>query len=209
MEAAKPDQRREAGLRTRARLLDATLDLLAERGEDGVVLRDVTEAAGANVAAVSYHFGSMQALCGAAVEHALERYLSAQQEEIGRLGSEASVEKVAAAFAGPLMRALAAGGRELDVMRIVARSGIDPPQAWDRFGPTFERIRVDVRKALKPNIPGVGDRELEFRIRAGVGMLNWLVLAPVGVELRGQSEKQIARRVVPILAGALRGTDAR
>ena len=75
METARADQRREAGLRTQARLLDAALDLISERGEDGVTLREVTNAAEANVAAVSYHFGSLKSLCDAAVEHALERYL--------------------------------------------------------------------------------------------------------------------------------------
>ena len=80
MEAARADQRREAGLRTQARLLDAALNQISERGEDGVTLRELTDAAGANVAAVSYHFGSLKSLCDAAVEHALERYLDAQQE---------------------------------------------------------------------------------------------------------------------------------
>ena len=60
MESARADQRREAGLRTRARLMDAALDLIAERGEEGVTLRELTDAAEANVAAVSYHFGSLQ-----------------------------------------------------------------------------------------------------------------------------------------------------
>ena len=53
------------------RLMDAALDLLAERGESAVTLRELTNAADANVAAVSYHFGSLKALCDAAVEHAL------------------------------------------------------------------------------------------------------------------------------------------
>ena len=60
MEGARTDQRRETGLRTRARLMDAALDMLAERGEEGVTLRELTDAAEANVAAVSYHFGSLQ-----------------------------------------------------------------------------------------------------------------------------------------------------
>ena len=195
-------------MRTRARLLDAALDLLAERGEDGMVLRELTEAAGANVAAVSYHFGSLQSLCDAAIEHALERYLEAQQAEVSARPAGSSVEEVAAALARPITRALAGGSRDLDVMRIVARSGIDPPQAWDRFDATFERIRRDVAKALKPNLPDVKTGELTFRIRAAVGMLNWLVLAPVGAELGNLSEKQIERRLVPVIAGALRGTDA-
>src|SRR6476646_4732270 len=128
MESTKTDQRREVGLRTRARLLDAALDLLAERGEDAISLRELTGAAQANVAAVSYHFGSLKSLCDEAIEYALERYLTAQEEAIGTLDEGASIEQLAAAFARPMVRALAVGGRDLDVMRIVARSGIDPPE---------------------------------------------------------------------------------
>ena len=209
MEATRPDQRREAGLRTRARLRDAALDLLAERGEDGITLREVTNAADANVAAVSYHFGSLQSLCDEAVEHALERYLDAQQEALEALGSDPTVEELAAAFARPMMRALAVGGQDLAVMRIVARAGIDPPEGWKRLVPRFERIRADVRRVLKANLPGVKDRELTFRTRCAAGLLNWIALAPVGAELRSKSEKQIERQLVPVLAGTLRGSNAR
>jgi AcrR family transcriptional regulator len=186
--------------------MDAALDLLAERGEDGVSLRELTDAAQANVAAVSYHFGSLKSLCDAAIEYALERYLDAQQEAVSALGAEASVEALAAAFARPMMRALAVGGRDLDVMRIVAWAGVDPPEGWDRFDASFDRIRADVRRVLKANVPGVRDQELTFRTRCAAGLLNWLVLAPVGAELRNKSEKQIERRLVPVLAGAFRGT---
>ena len=189
--------------------MDAALDLLAERGEDGVSLRELTDAAQANVAAVSYHFGSLKSLCDAAVEYALERYLEAQQEAVSALGAKASLEGLSAAFARPMMRALALGGRELDVMRIVARAGVDPPEGWDRFDASFDRIRADVLRLLKANIPGVRDQELIFRTRCVAGLLNWLVLAPVGTELRNKSEKQIERRLVPVLAGAFRGTSTR
>jgi AcrR family transcriptional regulator len=199
------DQRREAGLRTSARLLDAALDLLAERGEDGVTLREVTTAAEANVAAVSYHFGSLKSLCDAAVEHALERYLDAQEEAVSTLDSESTIEALAEAFARPMMSALAVGGRDLAVMRIVARSGIEPPQGWDRLSARFDRIRADVRRVLKANLPDVKDSELDFRTRCAAGMLNWLVLAPVGAELRNKSRKQVERLLVPVLAGAFRG----
>lgn len=188
------------------RLMDAALDLLAERGEDGVSLRELTDAADANVAAVSYHFGSLKSLCDEAIGYALERYLDAQREAVSALVSDASLEVLAAAFARPMTRALAVGGRELDVMRIVARSGIDPPQQWDRFDASFERIRTDVLRVLKANVPGVSDPELIFRTRCAAGLLNWLVLAPVGAELRSKSERQIERRLVPVLAGAFRGT---
>ena len=186
--------------------MDAALDLLAERGEDGVSLRELTDAAQANVAAVSYHFGSLKSLCDAAIEYALERYLDAQQEAVSALAAEGSLEALAAAFARPMMRALAVGGRDLDVMRIVARSGIDPPQGWDRFDASFDRVRADVLRVLQANVPGVRDQELIFRTRCAAGLLNWLVLAPVGAEFRNKSEKQIERLLVPVLAGTFRGT---
>ena len=206
MESARVDQRRETGLRTRTRLMDAALDLLAERGEDGVSLRELTDAAQANVAAVSYHFGSLKSLRDAAIEYALERYLEAQQDAVSAPGAEASLEALAGAFARPMMHALAVGGRELDVMRIVARASVDPPQGWDRFDASFDRIRADVLRVLKANVLGVRDQELIFRTRCAAGLLNWLVLAPVGAELRNKSEKQIERRLLPVLAGTFRGT---
>jgi AcrR family transcriptional regulator len=208
MKAPRIDQRREAGLRTRARLMDAALDLISERGEDAVTLRELTDAAEANVAAVSYHFGSLKSLRDAAVEQALERYLDAQQEAVGALGPEASLEALAVAFAAPMIRALAAGGRDLDVMRIVARAGLDPPQGWDRFDPRFDGIRADVLRVLKAHLPGMKNQELILRTRCVAGMLNWLALAPVSVELRNKSEQQLERILVPVIAGAFRGADS-
>ena len=203
--AGETDQRRESGLRTRTRLMDAALDLIAERGEGDVTLRELTRAAGANVSAVSYHFGSLKALCGAAIEHALERYLDAQEKAVSALGPESTIEESAAAFARPMVKALAAGGRDLDVIRVVARGAIAPPQAWDRFDASFDRTRAGVVAVLKANLPGVKEDELAFRARAAAGLLNWLALAPVGEVLRSRSEKQIERWVVPVVAGALRG----
>ena len=138
--------------------MDAALDLIAERGEEGVTLRELTDAAEANVAAVSYHFGSLKSLCDAAIEHALERYLDAQQEAVSALGPESTLEELAAAFARPMIARADLGGRDLAVMRIVARAGIDPPEGWDRFDARFDRIRADVLQVLKANLPGVRDK---------------------------------------------------
>jgi AcrR family transcriptional regulator len=208
MEAARTDQRREAGLRTQTRLLDAALDLISERGEDAVTLRELTDAAEANVAAVSYHFGSLKSLCAAAIERALEGYLDAQQDAVNTLGPESTLEELAAAFARPMIHALALGGRDLAVLRIVARAAIDPPHGWNRFDARFEGIRATVLPVLKANVPGVKDQELILRERCVAGMLNWLALAPVSAELGKRSEKQLDRLLVPIIAGAFRGTNS-
>ncbi|MFE2320202.1 TetR family transcriptional regulator [Streptomyces sp. NPDC059441] len=203
--AEKTDLRREAGQRTRDGLQTAALELLAQRGKEGVTLREITDRAGANVAAVSYHFGSLKKLCDTAIEHALERYLDDKILELDSLASTATLHEVAAAFARPMVRALAAGGQDLDVMRTVARVGIDPPQGWHRLDGKFDRSRRGVVRVLAPNLPGVDEEELIFRTRCAAGLLNWLALAPIGTELAALSAEQIERQLVPVVAGAFRG----
>ena len=188
--------------------MEAALDLLSERGDEGVSLRELTDAAEANVAAVSYHFGSLQALLDGAIEDALERYLDAQQQAVSALGPEPTLEEAAAAFARPMISALTKGGRDRAAIRIVARAAIDPPAGWDRFDARFDQIRADVVRVLKAKLSGVKTRELIFRIRCAAGMLNWLALAPVGAELSDMSEKQAERLLAPIVAGAFRGTSS-
>ncbi|QIY74315.1 TetR/AcrR family transcriptional regulator [Streptomyces sp. RLB1-33] len=206
--AEKTDLRREAGQRTRDGLQTAALELLAQRGQEGVTLREITDRAGANVAAVSYHFGSLKKLCDTAIEHALERYLDDKILELDSLASTATLHEVATAFARPMVRALAAGGQDLAVMRTVARVGIEPPKGWERLDGKFDRSRRGVVRLLTPNLPGVDEQELIFRTRCAAGLLNWLALAPIGTELAAMSAEQIERQLVPVVAGAFRGDAA-
>jgi hypothetical protein len=91
-------------------------------------------------------------------------------------------------------------------MRIVARAAIDPPVGWERLSSRFEQIRADVMRVLKARLPEVKDQELIVRTRFVAGMLNWLALAPIGAELGTQSEEQLRRLLVPVIAGAFRGS---
>lgn len=53
---------------TRERILDAARDLFAERGFRGTTVRDITTAAGANIAAVGYYFESKDGLYAAVLQ---------------------------------------------------------------------------------------------------------------------------------------------
>lgn len=205
MQTEQADGRREAGRRTRDGLLTATLNLLAERGREGLTLREVTANAGANVSAVSYHFGSLKGLCESAIEHALEQYLDAQIQALAPLGPTSTLEELAAAFARPMVHALAAGGRDLAVMRTVARVGIDPPEGWERLTGKFEQSRQDALRVLTANLPEVDAQELIFRTRCAAGLLNWLALAPIGTELASSPVEQIERLLTPVVTGAFHG----
>ena len=59
-------EKRKAGVDevddARGRLIEAAMELFAEKGYEGTSVRDLAAAAGVNVAAVNYHFGSKDAL---------------------------------------------------------------------------------------------------------------------------------------------------
>ena len=73
---------------TKDRILDAAEVLLGERGPGETSLRDITAAAGVNLAAVNYHFQSKEALFRAVIER---RVAPMQQRRIELL--EAAVRE--------------------------------------------------------------------------------------------------------------------
>src|SRR5689334_23516536 len=56
---------------TRERLLSAALFVFAERGFERATVKDITDGANANIAAVNYHFGSKESL----IRQVLETFL--------------------------------------------------------------------------------------------------------------------------------------
>lgn len=73
------------GDETRAALLAAGRKVFARRGFDGASVRDITREAGANLGAVTYHFGSKRGLYTAVLIHGLTPMV----ERVGRAASDA------------------------------------------------------------------------------------------------------------------------
>lgn len=67
---SKNDLRRE---RTREQILEAARIALVDVGYEHITTRRIAEAAGVNIAALHYYFGSKEALLAEAVQYALER----------------------------------------------------------------------------------------------------------------------------------------
>lgn len=63
----------ETAVDTRTRLLEAALDHFGHAGYDGANIRAIAAAAGANIAAVNYHFGGKQALYLAVARHIVDQ----------------------------------------------------------------------------------------------------------------------------------------
>ncbi len=90
-----PNQRRQSASEatqrpTRQRIVEATIELIAEIGMDRVRTRGIAERAGVNQALVHYHFGSVSALVMEAAEHALTAELG---PSIDALWSGASIHE--------------------------------------------------------------------------------------------------------------------
>ena len=206
---SKSDGRREVGDRTCQRLLDATLTLLAEHGEDGVTLREITDAADANVAAVSYHFGSKTALIKRALDHAIDQVLDAQEADLQALGEEPAPEGIARALARPAIDAVANGGRDLAVFRIIVRATIDPPLGCrERLSGKVARRRTQLAAALRPALPELDDAELAFRSECVIGLLDRLILGAGEALVEGKTRDELEQLLVPMLVGALTGGTA-
>jgi AcrR family transcriptional regulator len=86
----------ERSATTRARLLDATIECLHERGWAGTTTTEVAERAGVSRGAQLHHFPAKSELVIAAVEHLFQRRNDEFVRAIGRL--PAGIERAAAAI---------------------------------------------------------------------------------------------------------------
>jgi AcrR family transcriptional regulator len=76
---------------TREALIEGAIECLRERGFARTTARDVVAAAGVNLGAIGYHFGSMDALLAEAVATVFRRWLSRIQSSV-TLDDETSFE---------------------------------------------------------------------------------------------------------------------
>ena len=203
----KVDGRREAGERTRQRLLEATRALLAEHGEDGVKLRDITDAAAANVAAVSYHFGSKEALCRATCEQAIAQLTDEQIAGLRELDEDATLEEIAAAWARPVIRAVSEPRADARAfMRIVARVVADPPEELRAaMASTLARADGELLRRLRRALPGVSDDELRIRTECAAGITHFIATGNMRCDFGARSAEELESLLVPVIAGALAG----
>lgn len=203
----RADGRREAGSRTRRRLIETTQKLLAEQGEGAIRLRELTAAAQVNVAAVHYHFGSLRTLFEVAETEAVEHIVDAQLAELNALGADATLRDIAAAYFRPVVQALRGpsdtGSPYLGVLVRLAAS--PPPELHDWVAATIQRAHDGLHKSLRVVLPDIPGSELRFRVKCVGGIIVELGGWALEPDLRGKTPKQIEDLLVPVVAGALAG----
>ena len=118
--------RQDRGAETRARLLQAALDVFGRLGFEAASTREIARQADANLAAIVYHFGGKEGLHRAVAEHVTAEI----QQRLGPAAARVSEAFAAGALDKPSARRLLQGMAEahLDTML-----GVREAEAWARF----------------------------------------------------------------------------
>ena len=148
---------------TREQILDAAEALFAEHGYAATSLRELTAAAGVNLAAVNYHFGGKEELAKAVLAR---RIAPINAERIRRLDASErpDVETIVRAFIEPALRAKSAVTGTM--------TGPDGPgeSPGSRLGNLFGRILMEqppfLREFLGAQFGGVVERFVTELARA-------------------------------------------
>jgi AcrR family transcriptional regulator len=204
---------------TRANLLSAAELLFAERGVDGVSLREIARSAGAkNVIAVQYHFADRDGV----LQSILDKHLPTVDARRNALLDAAESEPTLRALAGALVRPLGAKLADTDggpaFLRVYADLLNRPKPAFEaleeagRFG-SLRRWRALVEPLLEPDAAKLHPRmaallyaavELARRAQAGphtddrlfISHLIDVVTAILGATVSGETGRLIAEREV-------------
>ncbi|WP_433697094.1 TetR/AcrR family transcriptional regulator [Nocardiopsis sp. CA-288880] len=155
---------------TRTQLLDAAEHLFAERGYRGTSVRAITDLAGANLAAVGYHFGSKAELMAAVARRVVEPINAAQCAGLDRLLArtpDPAVAELVEAFAGPLFDEMQAGDEGgARTSRLIVTILGDPAEEVRSWTGTAENtVRERYLAAFGRALPGLSPEELRFRMR--------------------------------------------
>jgi len=158
---------------TKERILGAAEELFARHGFEGASLRQLTAAAGVNLAAVNYHFGSKDRLIEEVFRRRLDqlngRRMAALQKIAGDAGT--TVEDVLAAFIVPALELSHDGNGSL-FMRVLARAFAEHDDTLrkflsDNYGHVMRQFTAEFARLL----PQLSKEELYWRVDLVTGAL--------------------------------------
>jgi AcrR family transcriptional regulator len=170
---------------TKDKLMDAAEKLFARRGFHGTSVRDITGAAGVDLALVNYHFGSKKELLAAVIER---RGLVLNEERLRRLAKERlraapappSTEAVVDAFFDLVLDLLAhAGSGWHSYFSLLAYVNNSPEWGRQLMGKTFDGVVRQFIQAVMDSLPGAAPADIFWGYNFLTGALT-LSLAETG-----------------------------
>ena len=207
---------------TRRRVLTAAEKLFAERGIEGVSIRDITNAADVNLAAINYHFGTKQALAAEVIKHCIgplnAKRLELLNEVEARAGGRApKLEAVLEAMIRPAVeRGFDKQPGSETFLRLTGRCLSEPnAEIKQQVHAHFEKLIRRFDAAFLRALPGLDPEELFWRMNFIHGALHYSLLTcgmqkALPFKLRKNLDaKGLVHRLVAFTAAGLRASIAK
>jgi AcrR family transcriptional regulator len=209
---------------TKTRILDAAEILFMEHGFEATSLRQLTSAAGVNLAAVNYHFGSKEELFQAVLTRRLDPM---NQERIDLLdkvereagGKPATCEKILFAMLIPALRLARdekRGGKNF--LKVLGRAYADPAPFIRHFlSQQYAGMIGRYKEAFLRALPHLSRQELTWRLHFVMGALSYTLAGTDALKLFAQvtaadNDELLLQRLAPFLVAGLKApalSDAR
>lgn len=201
---------------TRAQILHTATRLFVRKGPDGTLLREITAAAGVNLSAVHYHFGSKEGLIQAVYQQQLanlnrERLALLEQFETQANGDPIKPCQIVKAFFLPLLQyaSLHHTGHKVFIP-LLNRAGASPQELLHRLitndeAGTIERFRTALRRAL----PGMPEQEILWRWLFMLGATSCAMndmegpLLALNGSYQPSDKDHVSKRLIPFLTAGL------
>lgn len=197
-EAASRGPGRPGGDESRARIVEAAAQLFADRGFDGVSVRELAKRAGVNAAAVNYHFGGKEGLYHAVIRKLIDDTEPMFAPMIERLrdgvaranGDRAALAALASGLISGLIRSVLSSTNLHWRMPILLRESQQPSSAFamlmqDRVNPVHDAIAELVGAATGYDPKGPQARLITANIMGqcmSLGAARGVVFARLGWE---------------------------
>ncbi len=204
---------------TKEKVLDAAERLFAEHGIQGASMREITRAAGVNLAAINYHFGTKHGLIAAVLIRRLaplnQRRLALLNEVERSAGNKPpKLELILEAMIRPAVEEGfdAHHGKE-SFLRLTGRCLSEPtPEIEPLIRAHFEELIRRFDAAFLRAIPSLDAEELFWRITFLIGALHFSLLKcgqadSMPVKLRKHLDAEgLVQRLIAFTAAGLRAT---
>ena len=201
---------------TKTRILDAAERLFVEHGFEATSLRQLTTAAGVNLAAVNYHFGSKEELFQAVLTRRLDPMNQERIERLEKLEREASgkplsCEKILFAMLIPALRLARderRGGKNF--LRLLGRAYADPAPFIRHFlSQQYAGMIGRYKEAFLRALPQLSRQELTWRLHFVMGALSYTLAGTDALKLFAQvtdtdNDELLLQRLAPFLVAGLK-----
>ncbi|MDF9826594.1 AcrR family transcriptional regulator [Ereboglobus sp. PH5-5] len=160
----------EAERDTKSRILDVAERMIAGRGVQQVSIREITQEAGVNLAAINYHFGSKERLIAEVLAHRItalndERMALLKEVEAAAGDRAPTVEAILEAAIRPLLHTdQDERNKYAHTAKMISRFFLDPDDEITSFlTPFILPFKDRILKMLARALPDMNKDELEWR----------------------------------------------